>query len=188
MSKYEVLPNYTTRYLTLFRNSPTPIIVTDPAHVIIERNQAAAELFAGKDHEYIGTRFMEWIPAEDRQAFLESLHPSSEKGVNFQTKLLRPHGDPVYVLIDSTQYEDQFNVMIVLFLRDLTVIKQTEEKLLQTQENLRYQARHDALTGLYNRLAFNEALHHRSQHYTAHRQPFALIMADLDSYVTSATS
>lgn len=66
------------------------------------------------------------------------------------------------------------------FKNQLSEAQKEIEQLKQTLKEVNQQASHDALTGLYNRRAFNlELTSHISQ---ADQQPFCLLMIDLDHF------
>ena len=65
---------------------------------------------------------------------------------------------------------------------DVTQQRKNEQMLISQQENLHYQAYHDALTGLPNRLMLEDRLEHAIQQTKRHRQKFALIFLDLDQF------
>lgn len=61
---------------------------------------------------------------------------------------------------------------------DVTSLKDTERKLLESERNYKYLAHHDSLTDLYNRAAIQEQL----QQKIADREMFALTLIDLDNF------
>jgi two-component system, cell cycle response regulator len=57
-----------------------------------------------------------------------------------------------------------------------------QQELMLAREALREQATHDALTGLWNRAAILETLHHELERAGRDGKPLALLMADLDAF------
>lgn len=59
-------------------------------------------------------------------------------------------------------------------------------KLLATMQNysskLEQLSTHDPLTGLYNRLKFNEFIEHEVDRHYRHRHPFSVLMIDMDNF------
>ena len=62
--------------------------------------------------------------------------------------------------------------------RYITDRKQSEEKLLESEERFRYMSFHDSLTGLYNRAFFEEEMCRLNKDLT--RAPLSIICIDLD--------
>jgi two-component system, cell cycle response regulator len=61
-------------------------------------------------------------------------------------------------------------------------IIELQEQLLAAQEELRVRATHDGLTGLLNRSAIMEILRRELARCSRERQPFSILMADLDQF------
>ena len=66
--------------------------------------------------------------------------------------------------------------------RDITERKLAEEKVQQLQEQLRQQALHDPLTGLYNRRYLDEAIERELIRAARNKQPVGIVMCDLDHF------
>lgn len=62
------------------------------------------------------------------------------------------------------------------------VLKQAEEKYIIKQKQLHFQANHDALTGLPNRLLFNDRLIQSIEKAKRKKSKFALLFIDLDHF------
>jgi diguanylate cyclase (GGDEF)-like protein len=61
-------------------------------------------------------------------------------------------------------------------------ILELQEQLVTAREQLRIQATHDSLTGLFNRMAILEALDRESTRCRREKKPLGIIMADLDHF------
>ena len=61
-------------------------------------------------------------------------------------------------------------------------ILELQEQLVTAREQLRIQATHDSLTGLFNRMAILEALDREVTRSNREQKPVAVIMADLDHF------
>jgi len=64
----------------------------------------------------------------------------------------------------------------------LSEIRSLQVNLLQAQEKLRYQATHDALTGLWNRGALLDLLHSELERSLRTRAPLGVLMLDIDHF------
>lgn len=71
---------------------------------------------------------------------------------------------------------------VAVLFNDITERKRAERDLQESVALLRYHAHHDALTGLPNRLQFEERLHEAVASANRHRRPFAVLFLDLDNF------
>ncbi|MGY2896376.1 GGDEF domain-containing protein, partial [Deinococcus sp. UYEF24] len=73
--------------------------------------------------------------------------------------------------------------VLVGHLRDVRLsLLATQQRLIQSQEDLRFQAEHDVLTGLHNRRFFNQRLdseHARAERYAL---PLSVVLLDVDRF------
>jgi diguanylate cyclase (GGDEF)-like protein/PAS domain S-box-containing protein len=79
--------------------------------------------------------------------------------------------------------EPEERKVAVLF-NDITERKRAEHALQESVALLRHHAHHDALTGLPNRLMFEEMLHAAVAATDRHGRPFAVLFLDLDGFKT----
>ncbi len=73
------------------------------------------------------------------------------------------------------------NVIHVVW-RDISDKKKAQEKLIEQKDILHYQAHHDTLTGLPNRILFNDRLEHGIEQAKRHKKKLALFFIDLDHF------
>ncbi len=73
------------------------------------------------------------------------------------------------------------NVLHVIW-RDISEKKKAQQELLEQKDILDYQAHHDGLTGLPNRVLFNDRLEHGIEHAQRHSMKLALFFIDLDYF------
>lgn len=71
---------------------------------------------------------------------------------------------------------------LVSFGRQLTSTQKQMNEMRDELQNVRNEARTDALTKLRNRRAFDESLHQMAEDSRVHRLPLSLIMIDVDSF------
>ena len=71
---------------------------------------------------------------------------------------------------------------VAILFNDVTKQKRAEYALQESVALLRYHAHHDALTGLPNRLRFEERLHEVVATADRHGRPFAVLFLDLDAF------
>ena len=73
------------------------------------------------------------------------------------------------------------NVLHVIW-RDISERKKAQEELLEQKDILDHQAHHDGLTGLPNRVLFNDRLEHGIEQAERHKMKLALFFIDLDDF------
>lgn len=86
-----------------------------------------------------------------------------------------------YVLIQISDVTNQYSRVKRL----QNIIKELEienEQVKRSEQILQYQALHDSLTGLTNRVLFNDRLMHTIHHAQRNRLMFALLFLDLDGF------
>ncbi len=164
------------RYRNLFERNLAGVYRTTPEGTFLDCNDSFARIFGYESREEVLSH-----PAgdfyrspEDRSA---SLHRLLERQTltNHEQCLRRKDGGLVWVLENATLVEEPDGPVI-----EGTVIDITERK--RAEEQVKHLAFHDALTGLPNRLLFNDRLNvavvqaHRTQ------QRLATLFLDLDRF------
>jgi diguanylate cyclase (GGDEF)-like protein/PAS domain S-box-containing protein len=165
------------RSTALFDHAPYPILVIGDSGTIRQCNRLAQRLFA-VDHEMeiVGQPISQFVyapdPAHDDWHVL-----SGEDGARPVTELWGRRGDsdefPAEVSLTWLPTED--GVFVSAAIRDVTELRAAAEKL-------NFQARHDALTGLPNRLMFLEQLDLALARARRSERPLAVVFADLDNF------
>jgi len=156
--------------------SDAVIILDDDAHVVYA-NRAGTQLIDRRLRlNFIDQRF---APGQQRTAV------TTTQDVDFQVSdvtvsehcLLRSNGERLAVSNTNSPLYDQFGKPVgnVLVLRDITA----ESKL---KASLEYKANHDALTGIANRLHFNEYFSELFKPVWKTERGHALCYADLDEF------
>jgi len=113
----------------------------------------------------------------------EMMAIAKERGWHqFEWLYKRTDGDSFMAEVTMTSIVlNGHNVMHVI-LRDISDRKKVQKKLLEQKEILKHQAQHDTLTGLPNRLLFNDRLNHGIKHAKRHNKKLALLFIDLDNF------
>ncbi len=157
-------------------------VAIDRYGVIIEWNHQAEQTFGWSRAEAVGQPMAELIiPAELRGRHELGMRSFVYSGggpvVNKRIELPALHRDgrtiPVELSVASVRVGDHF--VANAFLRDITAAKQLEEQL-------RSVARIDTLTGLHNRLAFNEMLPVALARARRTGQQLAIMYLDIDRF------
>lgn len=173
------LTNVKNKYLTIFESIPTPIIITDSEHRVINLNFAAQHLvqnvcytpgyqyYSGaSDPEKVQDVFP-WLTQEyDEFVGRENLESQMEK------EYLSPSGDRRYIVIHFHRildFSQKFSGAVI------SLIDMTERTKME--EQLRYMSYHDPMTGLYNRAYFEQELIRAA---AGRYNPFGVVSCDID--------
>ena len=159
------------RYRLMAENSTDLIARTTPDGSFVYASDAIRDLLGYEPAEVIGTPIRELIHPEDRPA-LRAIVPDPT-GRTFSYRARRKDGSLVWFESTSRAIVDENGRIseIVSVSRDITERRQAEEQI-------EYQAYHDALTGLPNRLLFRDRLTIALAH--AKRQQLSLVVMFLD--------
>ena len=142
------------------------ILTLDPLGRVVDANAAAALAFGQPVHRLIGRSVAALLPAAQR--LLEM--PLRENTVEEEIGARR------YELRTSPVIGRQSRLVATLLLaQDITERKAVEQQLA-------YQAMHDALTGTANRTLFFERLNHALDRASRSGQSVAVLYLDLDSF------
>ncbi|MEU1279725.1 EAL domain-containing protein [Streptomyces sp. NPDC005805] len=166
------------RFRAVFEGAAIGIAIADLDGNVLEVNDTLTRMFGGLEHHVRGRRFTEWAHPEDRPHVWE-LYRELVRGEREDYRTEKPfyRGDGTVLWTNLT----------VSLLRDAEGVPQyqlalmedtTERRLLNLR--LRYEATHDALTGLPNRTLFFERLEKAVTAGDGNR--FGLCYLDLDGF------
>ncbi|MGO9611456.1 MAG: diguanylate cyclase [Dissulfurispiraceae bacterium] len=92
------------------------------------------------------------------------------------------HVDDVFFSVAATLFNYKKNTFALVVLYDITRQKKTEEALSSANRLLEQQAMTDPLTGIYNRVKFDETLMKEISRSKRHEIPLSLVMFDVDNF------
>jgi len=92
--------------------------------------------------------------------------------------------DDVFFSVTTTPFSHENSAFALLILDDISAQKKIEEALSKANELLEQQAMTDPLTGIYNRLKFDEMFMKEISRSKRHKIPFSLVMFDIDHFKT----
>lgn len=127
------------------------------------------------------------VHPEDIKLIMPIIEDSIEKNVPYQVEFRMKHQNGSYIWIqgsgsiiekDSSNKPLRLNGTHI----DITKAKLAEAELLRQRVVLEYQANHDALTGLKNRLTINKNIEKLISEYKLYKAPYALLMLDIDFF------
>ena len=138
-------------YQLLADESQEIIFFIDENRKIVEANQMTLKTYGYSREELLGMDIMQLSAPQANEEFFPTLSEGKSERFDYETIHIRRDGAefPVEVTATTARLHDKIVLMVIN--RDIT---QKRELMLQ----LMYQAHHDPLTGLPNRLAFQDRL------------------------------
>jgi diguanylate cyclase (GGDEF)-like protein/PAS domain S-box-containing protein len=164
------------RYRTLFERNLAGVFRTSPQGAILECNDAFARILGFASHrDCIGRNMIDhYAEPLQRQAMVERLLARGTLA-GVELALRRQDGSPVWVLANATLLGGEQEPIIEGTLVDITQRKYVESQLV-------HQAYHDALTGLPNRMLFQDRLTHTLALARRNGRGLAVLFLDLDQF------
>ena len=166
------------RYRMLFEGNLAGVYRTTLEGKILDCNDSFAQIFGYSSRdEVLSLPAWDFYPTpEDRTTALARL---KERGTlaNFEQRLRRKDGSHVWVLENGNLIEGTDGKPSLI---EGTVIDITERK--RSEEQVKHLAFHDSLTGLPNRLLFNDRLRVAMVHANRYRQKLAVLFLDIDRF------
>jgi diguanylate cyclase (GGDEF)-like protein/PAS domain S-box-containing protein len=163
-----------------FANAPMGIALATPAGLIVDANPALAAMLAYTTEELYGRSMLDLIHPDNRAAAVDAFAELLEERrmMRHETRLVRADGGVVPVQVTSSWVDgtpDGDPPHVVAIVEDITDRKALEAALV-------HRSLHDPLTGLPNRILFNDRLHHALERGRRERTPTSLLGIDLDGF------
>jgi len=161
------------------------VISTDLQGNILTWNKGSERLFGYSAAEAIGQNIIMLFYEKDHTRVykeIETLKKRSE--YHLELKLLTKSHDIIIVDLSMSLLQDEEGKMIGLigYIQDITERKKAQNALLKQKEMLHYQANHDSLTSLPNRLLFQNRLSESIGRAKRNHKKMALFFIDLDHF------
>jgi diguanylate cyclase (GGDEF)-like protein/PAS domain S-box-containing protein len=177
MNRGNLLPSASKKFEVLYRITPTAIVLLDRSGELREANLNAQRLLGGQLPNLLHKRIDQFIGGDElnleKKTLIESL--VTEPWKNRECSLKTLNGVERTVLIDTDSMKASGERFVLVVIRDITEKKQEE---LLTQ----YIAHHDSLTGLANRLMFNQSLDKALIKAEQQGSSMAVMLIDLDRF------
>jgi diguanylate cyclase (GGDEF)-like protein/PAS domain S-box-containing protein len=169
----------------MIQQTQESVNTTDLNGYITSWNRGSESLFGYKADEVMG-KHISLLYAKDTYEEFEKKIPALIDLGEYRCALYLLKKSKEEVLIDLSLSLLRDNrgkpIGIVSYLQDITERKKAEDALVAQKETLRYQAHHDALTGLPNRVLFMDRLELGIKKAKRHKEGLALFFIDLDKF------
>ena len=161
------------------------IISTDIEGNIIDWNNGSESLLGFSSQEVMGKNIDILYSKYDREFLKASPASLIENGeFSTDTNFITKSKKPLSVTLSLTLLRDEKEepISIIYYAKDITERKNAERELKHQKDILDYQAHHDSLTDLPNRLLFYERLAQAIVNAEKTQQSFAVLFIDLDRF------
>ncbi len=164
-----------------FANAPMGVALTTPDAVLVDVNPAFCALLGRTSEALYGSSLHDLIH-RDMAAAMRTAHAQlladRSRPLRHETRLVRADGTVVPVQLTASWVEETPQgeaAHLVVIVEDIT-----ERKALEAQ--LVHRSLHDPLTGLPNRLLFQDRLWHALERGQRERTPTCVLIMDLDGF------
>ncbi|WP_229258808.1 diguanylate cyclase domain-containing protein [Duganella flavida] len=173
----------------ILERAPDAFVSCENTGIVTMWNRAAERIFGWSGEEAIGRDIAELIiPPDQRDAHRTGMTRFAQGGkgpmINARVRVTALHRDgreiPVELSIGSLRHGGAYYA--TAFLHDITERVEYEQKIAASEARFKQLARIDTLTGIANRLVFEEVLQQAILRSRRHRKPLALAYLDIDYF------
>jgi diguanylate cyclase (GGDEF)-like protein/PAS domain S-box-containing protein len=168
-------------YAQVFRNTAEGLVITDAEQRILEVNDAFCRILGYRPEELRGQTPRKVRSGLHDDAFYADMWRQIRETDHWQGEIIDRARDgrtvPLLETISAVRDADGAVSHYISLVSDISHLK-------ETQSRLDYLAHHDLLTGLPNRLLFNDRLEHVIERAARDRTLFAVLYIDLDRFKT----
>jgi len=185
----EALRQAQSTFEILFEKAPDGILLIEKER-FIQCNQKMVHIFGYNSEEaFLQTRILQICPKQQPDGTyslfkIKEMRDMAIKEGNCQFELLckKANGETFWTDIMLTSMVLNGRDVIYVVCRDISQRKEMEFEISRQKSTLYYQANHDALTGLPNRILFTKEMEQSIKEYNKSKKEFALIFFDLDRF------
>jgi diguanylate cyclase (GGDEF)-like protein/PAS domain S-box-containing protein len=175
------------RFRALFDGASIGILRIDRECRVLEANPALEEMLGATAAELEQMSFTDCIAQAQRrqaQSRFDDLMSGRRESFEFETRCHRRDGNVVWTLLRAVRESasDQDPASAVMMVENISERKRAERELVRQAELNEYQALHDPLTGLANRVLFKERIDHAIRHAERNLNRLAVVLMDLDRF------
>ncbi|HJV50955.1 MAG TPA: PAS domain S-box protein [Noviherbaspirillum sp.] len=167
------------RAAAVFEHTKDAILITDSNGTITAVNRAFSDITGYRPEEVVGKNPRLLKSGRQGSDFYANLWTELDRKGNWQGELWdrRKSGElfPTWQNITAVKDDTGKVTDYISVFSDITTIKDTEQQLVRL-------AYHDTLTGLANRLLFNDRLDHALRHGRRRQSMVGLLLLDLDRF------
>ena len=166
-----------SRYRLMAENSTDMISRTTVRGRFLYVSDAARHILGYEPSEMIGHSLFEFAAEADHH-ILRAVTPLLHEPQTFSYRVQRKDGSEVWLESTSRAIHDPLTGEIA----EVVAVSRDISERRRAEEQIEYQAYHDALTGLPNRLLFRDRLTVALAHAKRQRSPLVLMFLDLDRF------
>jgi diguanylate cyclase (GGDEF)-like protein/PAS domain S-box-containing protein len=166
---------------SVFANAPMGMALATPDGLLLDVNPALAQLLRRAADGLSDVPVLDLVPEDAvaaAEAALAQLVVERDRPMRHETRLVRADGEEVAVQVTASWVEasaDGHAAHLVLIVEDITDRKALEAQLV-------HRSMHDPLTGLANRLLFQDRLWHALERGNRERTSTCVMIIDLDGF------
>jgi diguanylate cyclase (GGDEF)-like protein/PAS domain S-box-containing protein len=176
-----------TRFRTLFEGASIGIVRMSRDGAIVEVNPALEQMLQTDADMLVGRGFSEHLVTEHRtmvDALLCEMMTGHRESFEMEARCQPPSGHLTWWRVRAVRERDERGrpTCAVAMIEDITEHKRAERELIEQAALNEYQALHDPLTGLPNRVLFGERIGQAIRHARRNRTQLAVLLMDLDRF------
>jgi len=167
---------------SLIASQPDLFFVLDQTGRFIRWNGRMRDVLGYSDTQLAVTNALAVIHEPDRPSVTQKIQEAFEQGAaTIDARIVSMAGVRNYTF-NATRTDTAKGAYLVGIGTDITERKRAEGEVQKLQEQLREQALHDPLTGLYNRRYLDESIGREMIRAERYGRPIGIVMCDIDHF------
>jgi diguanylate cyclase (GGDEF)-like protein/PAS domain S-box-containing protein len=175
------------RFEATYTSAIAGIMTLDREGRMVDANPALQALMGYTEKEFAGTRAVDYVHPDDREALLalyrRRAHDEGDSAT-LEHRILCKGGEVRWVTsgVSIIRDSDGRFALAIVMVQDVTQRKRTEQALVAQSALNEHQARHDPLTGLANRTLFGERIERALEAAQPNGNLVAVMVMDMDRF------